>query len=103
MKIEVLKVHVLPGDKSTRAFCDVLIRDAEIGDIVIHDFRVIQGNRRAYVRAPFTTYKTQTGELGFRQIVDLPDEVRGQVDTLILSAFYREKEKVNESTGPTSR
>lgn len=49
------------------------------------------GSGRPYVKAPFQTYKNSAGEIQFRQIVDLPDEVRGQVDTMILAAFYREK------------
>jgi hypothetical protein len=93
VRIEILGMRILPGNKSTRAFCDV-----QIGDITVRDFRVMQNGGRAYVRAPFTTYKTQTGELNFRQIIDLPEEVRGQVDTLILTAFYRDKENPHEPT-----
>lgn len=92
-------MRILPGNKSTRAFCDVRIRgDIDI-DITLHDFRVMQNGEggRAYVRAPFATHKTQTGELSFRQIVDLPKEIRGRVDALILTAFYREEEKRNET------
>ena len=90
MDIRVLEIRLLPGDKATRAFCDI-----EIDGIILKDFRVMQNGKRAYVKAPFNTYKNAAGEVCFRQIVDLPDEVRGQVDTAILSAFYRKKELSN--------
>lgn len=88
MGISVLEIRMLPGHKSTRAFVDV-----QIDAITIRDFRVMQNNGgKPYVRAPFSTYKNQTGELNFRQIIELPAEVRGQVDNEILMAFYREME-----------
>ena len=88
---EVRVIEIRPTRKSgpLRAFVDV-----KVGDLLVRDFRVMQDYAgRPYVRAPFNTYKNATGELCFRQIVDLPDEVRGRVDTAILSAFYREKEQ----------
>jgi DNA-binding cell septation regulator SpoVG len=88
MEIRVLDIRLLPGSKVTRAFVDICL-----GDIVIRDFRVMQNGGRPYIKAPFQTYKNSAGAIQFRQIIDLPDEVRGQVDTLILSTFYREKEK----------
>lgn len=88
MTIQLLAMRMLPGNKSTRGFVDV-----QIDGITIRDFRIMQNGGRAYVRAPFQTYKNIVGKIQFRQIIDLPDEVRGQVDTMILTAFYREKEK----------
>jgi len=90
MSIAVKEIRMLPGNKTTRAFADV-----QIGEIIVRDFRVMQNGGKPYVRAPFSTYKNQTGELSFRQIVELPAEVRGRVDNAILSAFYREKENVH--------
>lgn len=94
MEIRILDVRLLPGNKTTRAFIDI-----RLDDVVIKDFRVIQNGGKPHVRVPFTTYKNQNGELCFRQIIDLPDEVRGQVDTAILSAFYRMKETPHGRTG----
>jgi DNA-binding cell septation regulator SpoVG len=88
MKIEIVSLRLIGEGRTLRGFADV-----KIGDILIRDFRIMQNGGRAYVRAPFSTYKNNVGEIQFRQIIDLPDEVRGQVDTLILSTFYREKEK----------
>ena len=90
MEIQVLDVRILPGDRPLKAFADV-----RLDEILIRDFRVLQSNGRPYVKAPFQTYKNTVGEIQFRQIIDLPVEVRGQVDTAILSAFYREKETID--------
>ena len=87
MEIRISELRFLASHKPTRAFCDV-----EICGITIRDFRIMQNGGRPYVKAPFQTYKNHAGEIQFRQIIDLPEEVRGQVDSLILSAFYREKE-----------
>lgn len=89
MGIEVISLRLIESKKSgLRGFADIRL-DA----VTIRDFRIFQRNGKPYVKAPFTTYKNQNGEICFRQIIDLPDEVRGQIDTTILSAFYREKEK----------
>ena len=90
MKIDVLSVRLFPGHKATRAFIDI-----RLDYVVIKDFRVIQNGGKPHVKAPFTTYKNQNGELCFRQIIDFPDEVRGRIDAAILSAFYREKEQID--------
>jgi DNA-binding cell septation regulator SpoVG len=93
MNIEIIEIRFPKSDKATQAFCDVII-----DRITIRDFRIMHNGGRHYVKAPFQTYKNSAGDIQFRQIVDLPDEVREQVDTLILSTFYREKEMANGST-----
>jgi DNA-binding cell septation regulator SpoVG len=89
--IRVIGMRLLTDGKPLKAFADI-----QLNTIVLRDFRVMQANGgKPYIKVPFTTYKDKAGNLRFRQIIELPDEVRGQVDTLILSAFYREKEKTN--------
>ncbi len=88
MGIKVTEIRLLNNGRFLKAFADV-----QIGNITVRDFRVMQDSGKPYVRAPHTTYKDSTGTLRFRQIVDLPDEVRGEVDTLILSEYYRHREK----------
>ena len=89
--VKILEIRFPKGSKATKAFVDI-----DIDGIKICDFRVIQNIGKAYVKAPFTTYKDENGELHFRQIVDLPAEVRGRIDNAILSTFYREMEKTNK-------
>jgi DNA-binding cell septation regulator SpoVG len=95
MGIKVLEIRTLHSNaKSLRAFVDV-----QIGDLILKDFRILEENGgKSYVKAPFTTYKDKTGQLRFRQIIDLPAEVRGRIDNMILSEYYREKEKQHGTT-----
>ena len=86
--LEILDIRLMPTGKPLRAFVDI-----RLGDLVIRDFRVLkEDGKRPYVKVPFVTYKTQTGQLKFKPIVVLPDEVRGEVDLAILNAYQREME-----------
>ena len=84
MNVKVVQIRLLPGNKSTRAFCDV-----KIDDITIRDFRVYQTNGKPSVRNPFNTYKTHEGNLAFREIVSLPSMVQAETHALILSEYFR--------------
>ena len=96
MEIEVLDLRVIESSKSLKAFVDV-----RLGDIVIRDFRIVKENgKRPHVKAPFSTYKDQKGQLRFRPIIILPEEVRGEVDLAILSAYQREKAQDNGKPSP---
>jgi DNA-binding cell septation regulator SpoVG len=88
MKVEVLGLRLLNDGRPLKAFVDI-----QLGNVVIRDFRVMkEDGKRLYVKAPFSTYKDQTGQLKFRPIIVLPDEVRGEIDLAILNAYQREKE-----------
>ena len=88
LEIEILALRVIESDKSLKAFADV-----RLGNIVIRDFRIVkEDGKRPYVKVPFSTYKDKKGQIKFRPIVVLPDEVRGEVDLAILNAYQREKE-----------
>jgi len=90
--IRVLDIRLLPGNKATRAFCDV-----EINGITIRDFRIYQTNGNPSVRNPFTAYKDRDGNLAFRQLLDLPPNVQVEVNALILGEYFRRlKEKRND-------
>ena len=95
MDIRVVDIRLSPcTGKPLRAFADV-----QLGDLILRDFRVMQiTDGKPYIKAPFTTYKDKTRHLKYRQIVDLPEEVRGQIDVAILSAFYQ-REKENWTDG----
>lgn len=94
MDIQVLEIRILPGNKTTRAFCDL-----RLGDITIRDFRVYQTNGKPAVRNPFSTYKDHEGNLTFREIVSLPSTVQTEAYALILSEYFRRlKEKKDGKT-----
>lgn len=92
MNIQVVGLRFLPGDRPLKGFADI-----QLGDLILKDFRVMKDNGgKPYVKAPFTTYRDKTGQLRFRQIIDLPAEVRGRIDNMILSEYNREKDRRND-------
>lgn len=87
MGIEVISLRLIePKESGLRGFADIRL-DA----VTIRDFRIFQRNGKPYVQAPYTTLK-KDGALQFHPIIDLPGELRAQVDTAILTAYFREKE-----------
>jgi len=88
MKIEILSLRLIePKESGLRGFADI-----RLDVVTIRDFRIFQRNGKPYVQAPYTTLK-KDGALQFHPIIDLPGELRAQVDTAILTAYFREKEK----------
>ena len=96
MEVRVEEIRMLPPGKSVRAFVDITL-----DEIIIRDFRVIQEDgKRLHVKVPFSTYRDSTGQLRFRPIVILPDEVKGEVDLAVLNAYRWEKERENSGSKP---
>lgn len=84
MAIQVLEIRFTKGDKATRGFADV-----RLDNITIKDFRIYQVNGKPTVRNPFSTYKDGDGTLKFRETVSLPPNVKGEVDALIITEYFR--------------
>lgn len=92
MRIEVVSLRLVdPKESGLRGFADVRLDNT----ILIRDYRIVQRNGKPFVEGPHTTYK-KDGQIRFNQIVNFPDELRARVDTAILTAYFREKEKQHE-------
>lgn len=90
MKIEVVSLRLVdPKESGLRGFADI-----KLDDILIRDFRITQRTGRPIVEVPHTTYK-KNGQIKFNPVVTFPDELKAQVDTVILTAYFREKENQN--------
>jgi DNA-binding cell septation regulator SpoVG len=88
MTVQVLSLRLIePKESGLRGFADI-----RIDSVTVRDFRIFQHNGKPYVQVPHTTFK-KDGVLQFHPIVDLPGELRAQVDTAILTAYFGEKEK----------
>lgn len=86
-RIEVISLRLIePRESGLRGFADI-----RIDSVTVRDFRIFQRNGKPYVQVPHTTFK-KDGALQFHPIVDLPGELRGQVDAAILQAYFRERE-----------
>ncbi len=91
IKIDIISLRLIePKESGLRGFADI-----QIDFITVQDFRIFQRNGKPYVQAPYTTLK-KDGAFQFRPIIDLPKELRAQVDAAILTAFFGEKEKQYE-------
>ena len=92
MKIEIIEIRFMKGDKAIRGFADV-----RMDDITIKDFRIYHQNGKPTVRNPFSTYKDVDGSLKFRETISLPPNVKAEVDALIVTEYFRRlKEKTSE-------
>jgi len=98
MKVQVSKLRLLPGERPLRAFADI-----RLGDILIRDFRVIKENgKRPWVASPQISWKDQTGQIKYKTVITLPDDVKGQVDFAILKVYTEEMEKGKCQTSKTN-
>lgn len=84
MKIEILEIRFMKGEKALRGFADV-----RLDDITAKDFRIYQSNGKPTVRNPFSTYKDSDGTLKFRETISLPPNVKAEVDALIITEYFR--------------
>lgn len=93
MKVEVLEIRFLNGDKPLRAFADIKFEDS----IVIREFRVIKENgKRLRVAPPQLSWKDPDGQIRYKTVVTLlSDDQKGAVELAILKTFTGELEKLN--------
>jgi hypothetical protein len=88
MNIEVVEIRLVgPKESGLLGFADV-----KLDVILVREFRIMQRNGKPSVEVPHTTYR-KDGKIMFNSIVNFPDELKVQVDTAILTAFFREREK----------
>ena len=91
--VKVLEIRPLSQGRPLKAFVDI-----QVGDWIIHDFRVIKQNgQKAFVSPPQVSWKDpESGEIRYKGILTIPPEQKQRIDVEILSAFQREMEKRDE-------
>ena len=90
-QIITLNIRLLSGDRPLKAFADV-----QIGDWIVREWRVIKENgKRPWVAPPQISWKGREGQIQYKTVITLPDELKGEIDFAILSRFNEEMEKVN--------
>jgi hypothetical protein len=95
MKIEIVSLRLVdPKESGLRGFADI-----KLDTILIKDYRIVRRNGRTFVEGPHTTFK-KDGQIRFNQIVNFPDELKVRVDSMILTAYFGEKEKTNGKETP---
>ncbi len=91
MKIQIVAIRLVdPKESGLRGFADVRLDNT----ILIRDFRILQRNGKPSVEGPHTTFK-KDGQIRFNDVVNFPVELKVQIETMILTAFFREREREN--------
>lgn len=93
MDIKIIEIRIQENDnKALRAFCDI-----ELNGIIVRDLRVIKDpGKRDWIASPQASWKDKTtGTIKYKTLITFPDEMKGELDLLILSAYHREMEKRN--------
>jgi hypothetical protein len=95
--MKVLKINPRPEDgKRLRGFADIEFPNG----MVIKGFRILQEpGRRPSVSSPMVAVKVPGKPPFLKSTIVLPDELKGQIDVLILTAWntlIRQKGNVNE-------
>ena len=80
--------------KALKGFVDLELDNG----IIIREFRIIQeANRRPWVACPQLSWKDpDSGQVKYKTVVTFPDQLKGEIDLFILSAWNREREKSGE-------
>jgi len=91
MKIQIVELRLLPGDKPLKAFCDV-----RIDDWIIHEWRIIKKDgQRACVSVPMASWKDFEHKVRYRALLSIPDELKQRIEVAILSAWEKEERSEN--------
>ena len=97
MQIEILELRILPEGRTLKAFCDI-----RVGDWTIREFRVIKDNgKRPRVVVPQVSWKGPDGQVQYKTLITLPDELKGEIDRIVLNRFFEEVEKRDEQRAGT--
>jgi len=92
MEVKILDVRLQNNGKPLKAFVDI-----EFNGLVIRDFRIIQQpGQKAYIVSPQTTWKGPQGKSNFKSIISMPNDIKWQVESAILTEFQKAKEGSNE-------
>lgn len=85
-KLKVIRLEPRPEDgRRLRAFADIQLQNG----IILRGFRILQEpGRRPSVSAPMASIKVPGKEPYLKTMVVLPDEIKGEIDLAILSAWH---------------
>ena len=87
-KIRVIDLRFLSSNRPLKAFADI-----QVGEWIIREWRVIKVNgKRPLIAPPQTSWKGPDGQIQYKTIVTLPDELKALVDFTILKRFMGELE-----------
>jgi hypothetical protein len=87
-KIQVIDLRFLSSNRPLKAFADI-----QVGDWIVREWRIIKVNgKRPLIAPPQTSWKGTDGQIQYKTIITLPDELKAMVDLTILKRFMGELE-----------
>jgi hypothetical protein len=97
MKMKLIELRNRPENgKPLKGFADLELDNG----VIVREFRILQDpNKRPWVACPQISWKDpQSGEIKYKTVITFPDQLKGELDLLILTAWNREKEKKSDSS-----
>lgn len=84
-QIEIIELKPCQKNGNLKAFVDV-----KIDSIIIHDFRIIQQkDQKPWVSVPQLSWRDSSGGLSYKNLVELPKELKSRVEEAILEFYQR--------------
>ncbi|MBC8461116.1 MAG: hypothetical protein H8D67_24285 [Deltaproteobacteria bacterium] len=81
--VEILEIKPIENG-NLKAFVKL-----KIGDVVFHDFRIVQQpNQRAWVSAPVSTWVDEAEQARYKTIIELPPKLKREISEAVLNAYY---------------
>ena len=94
MDIKILNIRLQNSGRPLKAFIDIVLEN-----LIVRDFRIIKENgKRLVVACPQVSWKDRIGLIKYKTLITFPDDVKGELDIAILSAYHREMELHDENT-----
>lgn len=88
LSIEVTDIRAVNGGGTLKALAAVSM-DTNLGTIEIKDFKVIhQEGKKPWVSAPQAKWEDNDGETKYKNLIELPPELKKEVSKKILEACY---------------
>ena len=86
---------VLNGDSATKAFATITIA----GNFMVHNIKVIEGNKGLFVAMPNRSYQDANGETKYSDIChSITSEMKERIDSIVLKAYNQEIGEVQDET-----
>jgi DNA-binding cell septation regulator SpoVG len=86
-EIEIIELHLLPGDGVLRAFVSV-----RLDHLVTHEWRILKKNGQpVQVVPPMASWRDRDGVIRYKALLSLPPELKQRVSVAILSRWEKEK------------
>ena len=95
MEIKILQIRLQNGTWPLKGFADI-----EVNGITVRDIRIIKDvGKREHIANPQASWKDKVSRsIKYKTLITFPDEMKGELDRLVLNAYHRELEQRDGST-----